>query len=121
MKNLRICISIILAIGIGNVTPVQVIAQETGEAYVQSGHSAHWTIYIPISLLVAGAVYFCLSDSGNGANTSNPKDALGSIVNPKRVGSAFSTKGSNYNNRSRHYSPSHSRRTSYTKTGYTHS
>lgn len=60
---------------------------EPGAAYTDSSHSAHWSIYIPISLLIAGAAYFGLADQNkHEMNSSDTKDALGSIVNSKRVG-----------------------------------
>lgn len=60
-----------------------------GEAYIQSSHTAHWSVYVPITILIAAAIYFGIADQKNRGHhhSSDSQDALGSIVNSKRIGS----------------------------------
>jgi hypothetical protein len=69
-------------------------------AYVQSSHAAHWSVYIPIAILVVAAVYLGLADEkhSNDSSSSDSQDGLGSIDSSKRHSSSSS--GSS----SRHYS-----------------
>lgn len=58
-------------------------------AYNESSHSAHWSIYIPIAALVGAAVWFGVADCKKEKyDSSNSKDALGSIANSKRISSS---------------------------------
>lgn len=64
-------------------------------AYSESSHSAHWSVYIPIAVLVGAAIWFGMADCKKEKHdSSNSKDALGSIANSKRISS--SSKYSSY-------------------------
>lgn len=81
------------------------------EAYMESSHTAHWSVYVPLTILVAAAIYFGMADKKNHEHpSSGSQDALGSIVNSKRIGSMKSSSGSY-----KSYNPSRCR------TGYQHS
>jgi hypothetical protein len=74
--------------------------QEDGEyssAYIQSHNSAHWTVYIPITILVGAAIWFGLADRRRQhQHSSDTQDALGSIDNSKRHASCDGSSGSYY-------------------------
>jgi hypothetical protein len=54
-------------------------------AYMQSSHAAHWSVYIPIALLVGAAIWFGVADRNHECHDYNDsQDALGSIANSKR-------------------------------------
>lgn len=58
-------------------------------AYGESSHSAHWSVYIPIAVLVGAAVWFGMADyKKEKHDSSNSKDGLGSIANSKRISSS---------------------------------
>lgn len=74
-------------------------------AYMQSSQTAHWSVYIPIVVLVGAAIYFGLADRNqNDLSSSNSQDALGSIGNSKRIGKHSKTSSTSYKN-SRSSSP----------------
>lgn len=75
------------------------------EAYLQSSYTAHWSVYIPITLLVAAAIYFGLADQKHhDPSSSDPQDGLGCIVHSKRIGNLKYS--SSYKNSSYSYSRS---------------
>lgn len=81
-------------------------------AYMQSSQTAHWSVYIPIAILVVAAIYLGIADkSSDHSSYSDSQDALGSIDNSKR----HSTSGSG--NSYSHYS---SRNSNSYSSGYSH-
>lgn len=70
-------------------------------AYGQSSHSAHWSVYIPIAVIVGAAIWFGLADRSHKKHDSyDSQDALGSIRDPKRRGVARASNLKKLNNRS---------------------
>jgi len=60
-------------------------SDDCGCAYSQGSQTAHWSVYIPITILVGAAICFGVSDRGHSSsNYSDSQDALGSIANSKR-------------------------------------
>lgn len=58
---------------------------DTGSAYTQGSQTAHWSVYIPIAILVGAAIWFGVSDKNHDTSSySDSQDALGSIENSKR-------------------------------------
>lgn len=59
---------------------------DCGSAYCQGSQIAHWSVYIPITILVVAAIWFGVSDRSHDSSSyySNSQDALGSIDNSKR-------------------------------------
>lgn len=54
-------------------------------AYAESSRSAHWSVYVPIVVLVGAAILFGVADRSKGSDcSSGSQDALGSIDNSKR-------------------------------------
>lgn len=79
---------------------------ECGGAYAQGSQTAHWSVYIPITILVVAAIGFSVSDKNHKhSDYSDSQDGLGSIDNSKR----------NSYNRSGTY-----RSSSYSRSGYSH-
>lgn len=67
--------------------------ERCGAAYVESSQTAHWSVYIPITILVVAAILFGVADRDHKShNSSDPQDALGSIDNSKRHSSHRSTR-----------------------------
>ncbi len=67
-------------------------------AYQESSHTAHWSIYIPISILVAAAIYFGIADQNDSrSDYYDSQDALGSIGNSKRI-NGYSRRSGHYRN-----------------------
>ena len=59
--------------------------EESCCAYSQGCQTAHWSIYIPITILVVAAIWFGVSDRSHSSSSSgDSQDALGSIDNSKR-------------------------------------
>lgn len=55
-------------------------------AYIQGTHTAHWSVYIPIAILVGVAIWFGLADRKESRHDSyDSQDGLGSIASPKRI------------------------------------
>lgn len=66
---------------------------ECGCAYTQGSQTAHWSVYIPIAILVVAAIWFGVSDRNHDHSSySDSQDALGSIDNSKR--NSFRSSGS---------------------------
>ncbi len=62
---------------------------DTCSAYAQSSNTAHWSVYIPITVLVGAAILFGLADQNHSEHdSSDSQDALGSIANSKRRSSS---------------------------------
>ena len=79
---------------------------ECGSAYAEGSYTAHWSVYVPIAIIVVAAIGFTISDkSHHSSDYSDSQDGLGSIENSKR----------NSHNRSSSYSAS-----SYSRSGYSH-
>lgn len=59
---------------------------DPGSAYAESSQTAHWSVYIPITILVVAAIWFGVSDRNHNSSSysSDSQDALGSIENSKR-------------------------------------
>lgn len=98
MKNLRPFIAFTMALVIATSalnghSPCLVDDEEFSPAYVESSHSAHWSVYIPIVALAGAAIWFGLADKSNSKkDSSDSQDALGSIANSKRACSSVSYK-----------------------------
>lgn len=59
--------------------------EAAGSAYVQSSQSAHWSVYVPITILVVAAIWFGVSDKNHDHSSyTDSQDGLGSIDNSKR-------------------------------------
>lgn len=59
--------------------------EDTGSAYTQGSQTAHWSVYVPIAIIVGAAIWFGLSDNNHETSSySDSQDALGSIDNSKR-------------------------------------
>lgn len=59
--------------------------EDSGSAYTQGSQTAHWSVYIPIAILIGAAIWFGVSDKNHDTSSySNSQDALGSIDNSKR-------------------------------------
>lgn len=48
---------------------------ECGDAYSQSSSTAHWSVYIPIALLVGGAIWFGVADSSSSGSFASCSDS----------------------------------------------
>lgn len=83
-------------------------------AYMQSSHAAHWSAYVPITILVVAAIYLGMADQSHdySSHSSDSQDALGSIDSSKRHSSSSSSYSS-----SNYYS---SKNYSYSSNGYSH-
>jgi hypothetical protein len=82
---------------------------DVGAAYVQSSNTAHWSVYIPIAILVGAAIFFGLADRHHPYHdSSDSQDALGSIANPKRRSSSSYSSKSSYRQYTRYRSSSNS-------------
>lgn len=57
---------------------------ECGSAYTEGAQTAHWSVYIPIAILVAAAIWFGVADRDHSTDSYGSQDALGSIDNSKR-------------------------------------
>lgn len=68
---------------------------ECGCAYVESSRSAHWSIYIPIVVVVGAAIWFGLADDSSEKISYGSQDGLGSIDNSMRQISSYSSSGHN--------------------------
>jgi hypothetical protein len=54
-------------------------------AYQQSSRTAHWSAYIPLTIIVVAAIYLGIADKKSShSNYSNSQDGLGSIDSSKR-------------------------------------
>jgi hypothetical protein len=70
----------------------QEYCEETGmececPAYVEGSRTAHWSIYVPIAIIVAAAIWFGIADRNDCKSDyyyTDSQDALGSIDNSKR-------------------------------------
>ena len=59
--------------------------EAAGSAYVQSSQSAHWSVYVPITIFVVAAIWFGVSDKDHDLSSyKDSQDGLGSIDNSKR-------------------------------------
>lgn len=60
--------------------------EAAGSAYVQSSQSAHWSVYVPITILVVAAIWFGVSDKDHNDHSkyTDSQDGLGSIDSSKR-------------------------------------
>lgn len=120
MKKFRsfIALTLVLALTTSTIYSQEPYNQENesySSAYMQSSHTAHWSVYIPIAILVGAAIWFGMADSKRDRHhSSDSQDGLGSIANSKRH-SAPSHTSSSYKN---HHSKSSS--ASYSKGSYSH-
>lgn len=54
-------------------------------AYAESSHTAHWSAYVPIAVIVAAAIWFGMADQKKEKhNSSDSQDGLGSMASSKR-------------------------------------
>ena len=93
--------------------------EDYSSAYMQSNYTAHWSAYIPLTIIVVAAIYLGIADTSSSQSSSrNSQDGLGSIDSSKR----HSSFRSGYSSSS--YSSSSSRHGSrYSSTsggGYSH-
>lgn len=59
--------------------------EDCGSAYNEGSLTAHWSVYIPIAVLVVAAIWFGVADRNHDKSSySNSQDGLGSIDNSKR-------------------------------------
>lgn len=54
-------------------------------AYMESRNTAHWSIYIPIAILVGTAIWFGIADQHQGDHSSDSQDGLGRMDSSKRI------------------------------------
>jgi len=106
MKKFYPLITLILTVAF---TTSSLHAQETcyqedvnyGSAYVESSHSANWTVYIPVTLIVGAAIWFGFADrSKDKKNCSDSQDGLGRMDSSKRISSSSYHKSNNYSSSS---------------------
>jgi hypothetical protein len=72
-------------------------------AYIESSNTAHWSIYIPIAVLVGAAIWFGVADQHDPKHyLSDSQDALGSIANSKRISKHHASSRSNKSQASNH-------------------
>lgn len=68
-----------------------------GSAYMEASKTAHWSIYIPIAILVVAAIWFGVADQHDNSKSkysyTDPLDGLGSIDNSKRHSSRIGSYG----------------------------
>lgn len=107
MKKLRsfVVLTLVLTLTTSSINGQEPCCQEDesySSAYMQSSHTAHWSVYIPIAILVGAAIWFGLADQKHESHDSNDsQDGLGSIANSKRRSSH------NYScKKSHHHKPS---------------
>jgi len=96
-----ITFTLVLTCAISSIHAQDSCQQEDGNfssAYVESSHAAHWSVYIPIAILVGAAIWFGFADKDKdkGEDSNNSQDALGSIANSKRISSSDSYKPGSY-------------------------
>lgn len=79
-------------------------------AYVEGSNTAHWSVYIPIAILVGAAIWFGVADrhSEHHNSSTDSQDGLGSIASSKRISShdSYRTHSYSYGPSSSRYSPS---------------
>ncbi len=85
-------LTLILAFSTASIYGQDACHQENetcSSAYMQSQQTAHWSVYVPIVLLVGAAVLFGIADGKHKYHNerSDSQDALGSIADSKRRGS----------------------------------
>lgn len=66
-------------------------------AYADSVYSAHWSAYVPITVLIAAALFFGAADKNRSSNSSSSKDALGSLGKSSKKHSSSSRYSKSYN------------------------
>jgi hypothetical protein len=66
----------------GQETPQE--EENYSSAYQQSSHTAHWSAYIPLTIIVVAAIYLGIADKNSSSSYSNSQDGLGSIDSSKR-------------------------------------
>lgn len=79
-------------------------------AYVESSRTAHWSVYIPIALVVGAAIWFGIAENKKDyLSYSDSQDGLGSIANSKRISrsSNDSSYRSSYSRSNSHLSSSY--------------
>jgi hypothetical protein len=63
----------------------------TGSAFEQSSYTAHWSAYIPITLLIAAGIYFGIADQNDSSCSSSSgygrKNGLGCLRDGKNSSS----------------------------------
>lgn len=117
MKKLRPLVALTLALTLvtSSMYGQDSYCQEDGNyssAYVESSHATHWSVYIPIAILVGAAIWFGIADrSHDHHSSSDSQDGLGSLASSKRMSSS-SYSGDSYR-RSSSYSPSSHLSSSY--------
>ena len=88
MKKIRSIVALTLAFTctISSIYSQDPYQEDYSSAYVESSHTAHWPAYIPITLLVAAAIWFGAADQHHERHhSSNSQDGLGSIASSKRI------------------------------------
>ena len=84
-----------------------------GSAYMQGARTAHWSAYVPLTILVGAAIWFGIADRHHSHHHSNnSQDGLGRIASSKRM-SRFSAHsrfkpGANHKNPKHHAKVAHS-------------
>lgn len=98
-----VALTLVLAITTSSIYGQDLYNQEDeshSSAYMQSQNTAHWSVYVPIAILIGAAIWFGLADRKHEKHDSNDsQDGLGSMANSKR----------RYNDSDSHRSHSHSR------------
>ena len=82
-------LTIALTVATTSVYGQESCCQEEGNyssAYLESCSTPHWSIYIPIAILVGAAIWFGVADgNSDSSSSSNSQDGLGSMASSKRI------------------------------------
>jgi hypothetical protein len=115
MKKLNhfVILTIVLTLATSSIYGQDPCYQEDdtcSSAYMQSTNTAHWSVYIPIAIIVGAAIWFGVADHDSEKfDSSDSQNALGSIDNSIR------------NHRSSSSKYSSSSKSSYDRNSYSYS